>query len=61
MHSLTLYSVILSEWLCEVCVSYVQRPRTKTQSVYTILGNLMQKYVLLSTIMLLKHFSDLKV
>ena len=41
MHSSTLCGVILGQWLREVCESFGQHPDTQTQSVYTVLGNLM--------------------
>ena len=39
MHSLTLYDVILDQWLREICISFVQRLRTQTQNIYIVLGN----------------------
>ena len=40
MHSLTLYGVILGQWMREVCVLFAQHLCTQTQSVYTV-ANLM--------------------
>ena len=61
-HSSTLYGIIVGQWLREVCVSFVQRPRTQTQSVYTVSGNIRHFwYVLLYKIILFKYFSDLKL